>query len=189
MTEYNAGDKVLIEATILRGEPDGDNELLVRIPDGESSYIKVDKVRPITAAEVETTPIAFGDIKVGDTVRHTITFPDAVEATLTGFVTRVLNNRFEVGAGHTLWSDTVGTIELISRPEPEPIKVGDAVNVEQVRTLPVGSLVDYHSAARGKSRVVSQGGLYNPEDNAACTALGWSTYTGEMFTVKYIVGE
>ena len=78
------------------------------------------------------------------------------------------------------------TFELISRPEPEPepIKVGDTVTVEQVKTLPVGSVVTKDDSWFDiKDRMVTGTGLYNPQD---VNVTVWHVYNGDTFTVKYI---
>lgn len=183
---YEIGQKILVEARIRNPEIDGDGDIQIHFGEAHTDwvYVSAAKTREIP---VEPTPIAFGDVRVGDVVRVTTKCDDGTVSASTGTVTNVPSqNMFHIGNGRTQWIDMLDddAIELIYRPEPEPepIKVGDVVTIEQVRTLPVGSVVDC-----GAPRTVSLNGLFNAKGD---TTYGWHNYGGLLrdFTVKYIAG-
>lgn len=180
---YEVGQKILVEATVTNPMIDRDGDIRVDLGEFDDFYLPAAKTRPI---DPEPKVVAFSEVQVGDVVRVTLNHVEGVEIAYSGVVTGVpAANTFNIGNRRTVWLDQSedGSIELISRPEPEPIKVGDIVTVEQVKTLPVGSVVtkDY-SRLDIKDRMVTKTGLYNPED----TVWGWNVYDGDTFTVKYI---
>lgn len=178
---YEIGQKILVEATVVQPRIDGDGDILVDVPNYASIYVQAANTREIP---VEPTKIAFDDIKVGDKIRasdvgvhegytsHYVFDGVTVEKVLPGEV---------FGSGGVTFRNYMSyTYELISRPERGPIKVGDKVNVNQVKTLPIGSVVDC-----GAPRTVSLNGLFNAVSD---TTYGWNNYGGLLrdFTVKYI---
>lgn len=182
---YEIGQKILVEATVNDPRIDGDGDIRARFgknPD-DWNWVSAAKTREIP---VEPTPIAFRDVRVGDTVR--VTRNSGVDTYITtGVVADVWGNRFSVdGSNRHVWTGGFESIELISRPEPEPIKVDDKITLEQVKTLPVGSVVSKDDSwQETKERMVTQGGLYNPKDAVS----GWGVYGGDYFTVKYIAEQ
>lgn len=177
---YEIGQKILVGATVVSPVIDGDGDILVDFTNDGGVYVQAAKTREIP---VEPTPIAFEDVRVGDEVR--VVRNTGVDTSITtGVVTDVWGNRFNVG-GSARHVGTGGfeSIELISRPDPEPIKIGDKITLEQVKTLPVGSVVSKDDSWRAvKDRMVTRAGLYNPTDSVS----GWNVYDGDYFTVKYI---
>lgn len=184
---YEIGQKILVEATVVLPRIDGDGDILVGFPNDTGVYVPAANSREIP---VEPSLIAFKDILVGDTVRAT-----KVKVTRHKTETTVYDNLTVTcvdGAGFDAGPLVFGaflefTYELISRPEPEPLKVGDEVSIEQVKTLPVGSVVTKDDSCFDfKDRMVTKTGLYNPQD---VNVTVWYVYDGDTFTVRYIAEE
>lgn len=180
---YEIGQRILVEARIRNPEIDGDGDIQIHFGEAHTDwvYVSAAKTREIP---VEPTKIAFDDIKVGDKIRasdvgvhegytsHYVFDGVTVEKVLPGEV---------FGSGGVTFRNYMSyTYELISRPEREPIKVDDKIPLEQVKTLPIGSVVDC-----GAPRTVSLNGLFNAMSD---TTYGWNNYGGLLrdFTVKYI---
>lgn len=182
---YEVGQKILIEAIVKDPVIDEDGDIRVGVGDYEYIYLPAAATRPLDS---EPQVIAFSEVRVGDVVRVTLNHVEGVEIAYSGVVTGVpAANTFNIGNRRTVWLDQSedGSIELISRPEPEPIKVGDTVTVEQAKTLPVGSVVTKDDSWFDiKDRMVTKTGIYNPEDVVSA----WYVYDGDTFTVKYIAG-
>lgn len=185
---YEIGQKVLVEATVVDPniDRDGDIRLCFSENPDDWAWVSAAKTREIP---VEPKLIAFGDVRVGDSVRVTTKCNDGVTVTISGFVTSFNStNMFVMGSGRSQWIDMLDddAIELISRPEPEPIKVGDKIDSDQVKTLPVCSVVTFPEDD-SEFRTVSVNGLYDADFD---TTRDWTIYDGlSGFTVKYIAEQ
>lgn len=182
---YEVGQKILVEATVRNPEIDEDGDIRVLVGDYEYIHAPAAATRPI---DPEPQTIAFSEVQVGDFVRVINVGSDGVGATYSGIVKDRQPRTFVIDKVTRVMEDSRVTIELISRPEPEPepIKVGDTVTVEQVKTLPVGSVVTKDDSWFDiKDRMVTGTGLYNPQDVKVTV---WHVYAGDTFTVKYIAG-
>lgn len=186
---YEIGQKILVEATVVGPniDRDGDIRLCFRENPDDWDWVSAAKTREIP---VEPKLIAFGDIEVGDKIRASDT---AVRDGYTSHyvfdgitVEKVFSGEVVGSGGVTFRSYMSYTYELISRPEPEPIKVGDKINSDQVKTLPVCSVVTFPKDD-SEFRTVSVNGLYDADFD---TTRGWAIYDGLAgFTVKYVAEQ
>lgn len=182
---YEVGQKILVEATVINPEIDSDGDIRVEFGIYDA-YVPAADTRPL---DPEPTTIELSEIKVGDVVRATrVNVTHQYNKTETTVydniaVTKIVGTGFD--AGFLIFGELMGfSYELISRPEPEPIKVDDVITLEQVKTLPVGSVVTKDDSVFDiKDRMVTQTGLYNPQD---VNVTEWYVYDGAAFTVKYI---
>lgn len=129
-----------------------------------------------------------GDVSVGDRVRIRVTDVTGDKFKYEVVVTGVDSSYLHFRNGYMPFErpGTTRTIEIVEKaPKPEPIKVGDKIDIEQVKTLPLGSVVTKDDSwANIKDRMVTRYGLFDP----TCDVSGWGIYVGDTFTVKYIAG-
>lgn len=154
MTDFKVGDRVLVaeNARFADGsnvgfttgpgtvtvEEDEDGDLRVR-PDGDenSYYVGVQYVTR------EPKIVALSEIKVGDKIRVTDTFPDGDIRICIGVVTFVTARRVET-ATQLFYTNPNRTFEILeSAPVPKKFKVGDTVEGQtNYDPLPVGALLE-----------------------------------------------
>lgn len=195
MSKFKVGDRVVVSegAKVSHGghsvrtgpgviERTEDQEGDVRVKFDTGGYTYYVLASDVKREKVFVQP---GDVSVGDKVRIRVTYKDGDKTRHDMTVTSICDDYIGSHSG-SVDLNRYGrniTIEILEKaPKPEPIKVGDTVTVEQVKTLPVGSVVDC-----GSPRTVALTGLFNAHDG---TAYGWGTYGGPGaglgFTVKYI---
>lgn len=199
MSKFKVGDRVVVPegarvshggcvvrtgSGVISRTEDQEGDVRVKFDEGGGYYCNA-LASDVKREKVFVQP---GDVSVGDKVRIRVTYDNGDKSKHDLTVTCVGSGYISSSAGMINLNryGRTSTIEIMEKaPKPEPIKVGDTVTVEQVKTLPVGSVVtkDY-SRFDIKDRMVTKTGLYNPED----TVSGWNVYDWDTFTVKYIAG-
>lgn len=197
MSKFKVGDRVVVPegarvsyggfATLtgpgeIKQTVDSDGEVRVKFDGGGGCY------RYVLESDVKREKVFVqpGDVSVGDRVRIRVTDDTGdkfkYEVVVTGVDSSYLY--FRNGSMPFDRPGTTRTIEIVEKaPKPEPIKVGDKIDIEQVKTLPTGSVVTKDDSWRATTeRMVTRGGLYNPLDSVS----GWGVYDEDTFTVKYI---
>lgn len=197
MSKFKVGDRVVVPegarvshggcvvrtgSGVISRTEDQEGDVRVKFDEGGGYYCNA-LASDVKREKVFVQP---GDVSVGDKVRIRVTYDNGDKTRHDITVTSIRDDYIGSHSG-SVDLNRYGrniTIEIMEKaPKPEPIKVGDKIDIEQVKTLPTGSVVSKDDSWLATTeRMVTRGGLYNPLDSVS----GWGVYDGDTLTVKYI---